>query len=95
MDSAPCEIICITGVISYTVTITPGRDHSTLRDHPAFSRNITHRSLSPEILPSLPSSDFVPSFWRDIWRYKRAHIASRMERHAAHEEHTAIRVSLR
>ena len=53
MDTAPCDIICITGVISYTVMITPGRDHSTLRDHPAFSRNLSHRSLLPAEGPDL------------------------------------------
>ena len=41
MDIAPCGITCITGVISNTVTIIHGRNDSTLRDHPVFSRNIT------------------------------------------------------
>ena len=37
----PVIFMCITGVTSYSMTITLGRDDFTLRDHPVFFRDIT------------------------------------------------------
>ena len=45
MDITPCDIQCITGVISHSVIIKPGRDHHTSRDYHGFFRNITQEQF--------------------------------------------------